>query len=557
MNPMAALSDERRGQELAKLRRKEEEDTVRLLAEKHRLPYADLAVTPVNIEALALLPEAEARGAGLAVIQKTGRTLQVAAANPEAPEAQAALEGLRTRRYTSELILVSRSSLEKAWTGYENVARRGRVISGEVEVSADRLAKFRAGVQALPDVGTLLAGLESRRTTDVLEIILAGALQLDASDVHLEPQAEGVRLRYRIDGVLADAATLPAAAYHFLVSRIKLISEIKLNVQTRGQDGRFTIRAEGTQIEVRASTLPGPYGENVVLRVLNPKAIAITFRELGLQSWTEEVMAKELAKPNGMILTTGPTGSGKTTTLYAFIREVHTPGVKIITLEDPVEYHLAGIEQTQVEAASGYDFASGLRSILRQDPDVILVGEIRDLETARTAMHASLTGHLVFSTLHTNNAAGTIPRLLDLGVDPAIMAPAINVAMAQRLVRKLCAKCKQEYRPTNAESRMLKAETEALPAGVEKPPFKEPLTLWKSAGCGDCNGTGYKGRIGVFEILVVDDTIEQMVFQKPSEVDLKKAAQAQGQITMRQDGALKALAGITDLAEVERVVGAG
>ncbi|MBI4132513.1 MAG: Flp pilus assembly complex ATPase component TadA [Candidatus Sungbacteria bacterium] len=554
---VASFEEEKRERKLAQLLRKEEEDTVKLLAEKYRIPYVDLATVPVNIDALALVRENDARAGELAVIQKVGKKLEIAVRNPETPKTREVLDGLARERYTWDLFLVSKASLEKAWALYPRIARRGRIISGEVEVSSSRLHELRSRAKTLPDIARLLAGTQTKPTTDILEMILAGALETDASDVHLEPQAESVRLRYRLDGVLNDVATLPTASYKFILSRIKLISEMKLNVQTRGQDGRFTIKAEGTDIEVRTSTLPGPYGENIVLRILNPTAIAIGFGALGMQPWIQEAVAQELAKPNGMILTTGPTGSGKTTTLYAFLRVVHKPGIKIITLEDPIEYHLPGVEQTQVEPEKGYDFAGGLRSIMRQDPDMILVGEIRDLETAQTAMHAALTGHLVFTTLHTNNAAGTIPRLLDLGVDPAIMAPAINVAMAQRLVRRLCSQCQKITKPSKKEAEAVQKELAALPPSVPKPKLKTPLMLPRASGCAECNGTGYKGRTGVFEIILVDDVIEKMVFQRPSEVDLKKAMREQGQITMRQDGILKVLAGITDLAEVERVVGAG
>jgi len=464
---------------------------------------------------------------------------------------------LKNLGYLFDLFLVSKTSLEKAYHYYERVGQHGRAIAGEVNVSVERLNEFRSRTHTTADIELLLKSVHAKRITDILEIFIAGALETDASDIHLEPQSEHVRARFRLDGVLNDVATIPSDQYKFILSRIKLISEIKLNVHSRGQDGRFTIKVEGAEIEVRTSTLPGPYGENIVLRILNPKNIGVGFTELGMQPWVQEAMKRELAKPNGMILTTGPTGSGKTTTLYAFIREVHKPGVKIITLEDPIEYHITGVEQTQVEPEAGYDFASGLRSILRQDPDVILVGEIRDLETAQTAMHSALTGHLVFSTLHTNNAAGTIPRLLDLGVDPAIMAPAINVAMAQRLVRRLCETCKTEYTASPEELQSIQREVNDLPTSIPKPNLDEHPKLWKAPGCDKCNHTGYKGRISVFEIILINDTIEQLVFQKPSEIDIKKAAKDQGQITMRQDGILKALAGITDLGEVERVVGAG
>ena len=254
-----------------------------------------------------------------------------------------------------------------------------------------------------------------------------------------------------------------------------------------------------------------------------------------------------------MVITTGPTGSGKTTTLYAFIKKVHEPGIKIITLEDPIEYHITGIEQTQVEPDRGYDFAAGLRAILRQDPDVILVGEIRDKETVETAMHASLTGHLVFSTIHTNNAAGTIPRLVDMEVKPSIIAPAINVAMAQRLVRRLCG-CKKTASATPEELGAIKKEIDSLPENIERPKLDAVETA-RPAGCEKCHGLGYKGRIGVYEMIRIDDEIEKLIAKSPSEADLKEAAIKQGQITMRQDAILKILAGITDLAEVERVVG--
>ncbi len=557
MKVMATFEEGKREEKILKLRRKEEEETVKLLAEKYRLPYADLSTIPINVDALGMVKEAEARSGELAVIQKFGKNLEIAVRNPEAPKTKALLQRLADQGYRHDLYLVSRSSLGKAWRDYAHLKRQERFRSGEIQVSAERLEELRPRLKTLPEITKFLGEMKGARTTEVLEVILAGGLETDASDIHLEPQAETVRLRYRLDGVLNDAGALAHEAYKFLLSRIKLIAEMKLNVRTRGQDGRFTIKSGGLEMEVRASTLPGPYGENIVLRVLNPKTIGIGFGDLGMQPWIAAAMERELKKPNGMILTTGPTGSGKTTTLYAFVRSVHKPGVKIITLEDPIEYHLPGIEQTQVEPEAGYDFSSGLRSILRQDPDVVLVGEIRDLETAQTAMHASLTGHLVFSTLHTNDAAGTIPRLLDLGVDPAIMAPALNVTMAQRLVRKLCHQCKNQYAAAENEVRDIRRELDALPPGVPKPTLKKKLTLSKAVGCAECNNTGYKGRTGVFEIILVDDTVAELVFQKPSEVEIKKAAREQGQMTMRQDAIFKVLAAITDLAEVERVVGIG
>ena len=552
---MTKFQEEKQTLKVSQLRRKEEEAMVVLLAEKYHIPHADLSTIPINVDALAIVREHDARTGELAVVQRTGKKLEVGVRNPELPKTKAVLEELTTQGYHWDLFLVSRSSLERAWSFYASITEQAKAITGEVEVSSERLAVFRSEVRSFADIERVLGGIASKRTTDILEVILAGALETDSSDIHLEPQEETVRIRYRLDGVLNDVATLTRALYKFLLSRVKLISEMKLNVQNRGQDGRFTIRLEGLDIEIRTSTLPGPYGENIVMRVLNPKAIGVGFPELGMQPWTFAAVARELGKPNGMIVTTGPTGSGKTTTLYSFIREVHKPGIKLITLEDPIEYHLTGIEQTQVDPAAGYDFANGLRSILRQDPDVILVGEIRDLETAHTAMHAALTGHLVFSTLHTNNAAGTIPRLLDLGVDPAIVAPAINIAIAQRLVRKLCERCKRQVPATDEETEHIRDVVASLPPRLSKPNIPAPLMLAKPVGCGQCHLTGYRRRIGVFEVIVVDDRIELLIPKKPTEVEIKRVALGQNQTTMYQDGILKVLAGITDLGEVERVVG--
>lgn len=551
---MQQFEEEKQIKKITQLRRAEEEETVRLLSVKHKIPYLNLAVTPINTDALRIVPEEDARRAGLAVFQKTGKRIDVAVKNPEQPETISLIKKLERDSFVLTLYLVSQTSLDRSWGLYKQITKEGGAITGQIQISDERLDDFQKRIANLQDIEELLREVGRRRTTDILEVIIAGALKTEASDIHLEPQAEIVRIRFRLDGVLHDVATLTPATYKFIVSRTKLISELKLNVVSAGQDGRFTIKAGGLEMEVRTSTLPGPYGENVVMRILNPKTIALELEGLGMQSWTREAVERELKKPNGMILTTGPTGSGKTTTLYAFLKRVHKPGIKIITLEDPIEYHLAGIEQTQVAPERGYDFASGLRSILRQDPDIILVGEIRDIETAEVAMHASLTGHLVFSTLHTNNAAGTIPRLLDIGVKPAIIAPAINVAMAQRLLRRLCSQCRIKKPASAEEKKSVAAELSLMPPKIKRPDIRE-LKLFQAKGCLDCNFTGYKGRVGVYEIILIDDAIEALIFKDPSEYTIKKAAYEQGQITMRQDGILKVIEGLTDLSEVERVVG--
>lgn len=340
-------------------------------------------------------------------------------------------------------------------------------------------------------------------------------------------------------------------------NRVKLLSEMKLNIEDAPQDGRFSIKIASGEVEIRSSILPGPNGENIVLRVLNPKVISLRLEELGLEPFQSEIVASELEKPNGMILVTGPTGSGKTTTLYAFLKKtIEEPGLKVITIEDPIEYHLAGVEQTQVEPAKGYNFANGLKSILRQDPDIILVGEMRDLETVETALHAALTGHLVFSTLHTNDAAGTIPRLIDMGAKTPIIAPAINVALAQRLVRKVCRECVKIEKANLKEVAFIKRVLEKMPeVYLKRPAVVSGLGVARVRGCSACNETGYKGRIGVFEIFQIDDEMERLVLGGPAEVDVKGLVRKKGMITMLEAGVLKVLAHLTTLEELQRVIG--
>jgi len=390
-------------------------------------------------------------------------------------------------------------------------------------------------------------------TTDILENILAGALAAGVSDIHFEPERESIRLRFRMDGVLKDITNIPSSDYKYIVSRLKLVGGIKMNIVKMAQDGRFTIVSGEDRIEVRLSFNPSEYGETAVLRVLDPRNIALELKDLGLRSDDEAIVLKSLKKPNGMTLVTGPTGSGKTTTLYAFLKSVRSPEIKMITIEDPIEYHLEGVQQTQVDVAAGYDFGNGLRSILRQDPDIILVGEIRDLDTAEIAIHASLTGHLVFSTLHTNSASGAIPRLIDIGVKPQVIGPALNTIIAERLVRRLCDHCKKPAEISPEVLEKIKNFISGLPETVNKEPYKD-IKLFEPVGCPLCNG-GYKGRVGIFEILNIDDDFKSLIHEEASETDIIKFAVQKGFVTLQRDGILKAITGLTDLAEVERATG--
>lgn len=416
-------------------------------------------------------------------------------------------------------------------------------ISGEIKISSQKIS----------NISELKKGIEKTsgvKITDLLEVIFAGAVDLDASDIHIEPESKEARIRLRIDGVLQDIAQIDKEVFQNVLSRIKLLAKIKMNVLDRPQDGRFSLlfspdKKTTTPVEIRVSTLPAENGETLVLRILNPKNL-ISLGDLGLRKDLLTLFRKEIKKPNGMIIVTGPTGSGKTTTLYAFLKEVQKPEIKIITIEDPIEYHLKGISQTQVKKDKGYDFASGLKSIMRQDPDVILVGEIRDLETVEIALQASLTGHLVFTTLHTNDAVGTIARLISLGANPSNIGPAINLAVAQRLVRKICSKCGTLKMPSPEELQKLKRELKGLPKNTKIPQVK---------GCQYCNGTGFKGRVGIFEAFLINDEMERFISTSPSISALKEMAIKGGMVTMKEDGFMKVLEGVTTLEEVERVAG--
>ena len=393
----------------------------------------------------------------------------------------------------------------------------------------------------------------TKTTSETVETIMGGAINLNASDVHVEPEEKKVKIRIRVDGVLQEIVDIDQKVYKGILSRIKLLSGIKLNITDKAQDGRFSIGLEEFSMEVRVSTVPTEQGEAIVMRLLNPKSL-IDLEQLGLRKDLLKILEKETKRTTGMIIVTGPTGSGKTTTLYAFLKKIRNPEIKIVTIEDPVEYRLEGIVQTQIEPAKGYTFANGLRAIVRQDPDVILVGEIRDGETANIAIQAALTGHLVLSTLHTNDAAGTIARLVNLEVKPYDIGPALNMVVAQRLVRKICEKCKKMREASDGEIEKLKKSFSPPPEGIEIPKIEKGLKIAQPVGCEDCNSTGFKGRRGIYEIILFDDEMEKFILKEQSIAALRERAKERGMVTMYQDGLVKVLEGITTIEEVERVV---
>ena len=427
-------------------------------------------------------------------------------------------------------------------------------LLGTVTITPEIIEEVKKDVKNITDFKKKIEEYIGQNTTNLLDIILFSAIVLDASDIHFEPQEDDSKLRIRLDGVLQDVILFEQSTYHSLVSRLKLLSRLKLNITDKPQDGRFTIEFSDSLIEIRTSSLPAEYGESIVMRILNPKNL-IGIDELGLRKDLYKIFEKEIQKPIGMIIVTGPTGSGKTTTLYAFLKKIQNPEIKIIAMEDPIEYHLKGVSQTQVAPEKGYDFSDGLRSIVRQDPDVILVGEIRDLETAKIALQAALTGHLVLSTLHTNDAAGTIPRLVDLGTDASSIAPALKMAVAQRLVRKVCKKCSILSKPTATELSEIKKGLKSLPSDIKLPDLdKVEIKRIKEGGCDFCNFTGYKGRQGLFEAFLVDSEIEKFILTNPPVSSVRELAIKKGMVTMYQSGLIDVVMGNTTLQEVLRVV---
>jgi type IV pilus assembly protein PilB len=549
------FDDEKQNQRLEKLHEKEEEDLAQILSSKYGIQYADLSKVSIDTDALRLIPEDEAKEAKIAGFSILNKKLAVAVQSPNNEKAQSHIKNLQDRGYIITSYIVSTKSLERAWDRYHDISFATQTKSGTLDVASDEIDKLISSFHSLEEVKKAIEDVmkmkKAFRISRIVEIIVAAGISADASDIHVEPEDEQVRLRFRLDGVLSDVTHFDHETYKLLLSRVKLLSKLKLNVKNAAQDGRFSVKIGEKEIEIRTSILPGSNGESIVMRLLDPSSISVPITELGVPEKLLKILLDEIAKPTGMILNTGPTGSGKTTALYAFLNKRKSPDIKVITIEDPIEYHLDGIVQTQVDKKRGYDFASGLRSSLRQDPDIIMVGEIRDKETAETAIHAALTGHIVFSTLHTNNAAGAYTRLIDLGINPKIITSALSVAIAQRLVRRVCEECKKEVQAEGEDLELIKKIHSHI-QDEDKPEFNG--IVYKADGCEKCNGSGYKGRIGVFEAILTDQVIEKIVQDNPSERQIAKGAKPQGIMTMAQDGITKVIKGMTTLEEVLRVV---
>jgi len=540
---------------LAKMKHESEEQQAAAYAAVLGLSYIDLNIFPIDPETLRTIKKEDAEKYAAVCLQRAGKNVSLATPAPENPELHKFTENLKKEEgYSIKFFVCSQAGLRRSIEKYKHIALVDSLEEMGLSLTGADLEEFEAN---LKDVIDLKKRITEIPTTEVLNIVIAGAIKMDASDIHFEPQADGIRLRYRLDGVLQNITSLPTPIYHYILSRVKVLAGMKINIRDVAQDGRFSITLGINEIDVRVSILPGNFGENIVMRLLNQESVALRFDELGLKGLAYDKLLAEMKNPNGMILNTGPTGSGKTTTLYAMINALNTPEVKIITIEDPIEYKIKGISQTQVSKSRGYSFANALRAVVRQDPDIILVGEVRDDETASIAIHASLTGHLVLSTIHANSSIEAVPRLIDMGVKPSLIPAAVNAIIGQRLVRKLCPHCKEKYVPARESVESIKKILAVISPKAKLAIPKDISSFYRARGCPKCRGLGYKGRIGIFEIFTLNEEISEKINNMAPEEEILSLSLEAGMITMLQDGILKALEGITSLEEVQRVTGEG
>jgi type IV pilus assembly protein PilB len=498
-------------------------------------------------ELLKLIPEDVSKFYKMIPIFEGKGVVEIGMVYPEDLGSQEALKFLaREKKINYKVVLIDFSTFDKISKNYRELDEEmGRALQ-ELEV------QLKSPQTDLKDVEMDVIS-EEAPTTKMVAVILRQAVEGKASDIHIEPTRNNLRVRYRLDGILHSSLVLPLKAHPAIVARIKILSNLKIDESRVPQDGRFSIKLDKITIDFRVSTFPTSLGEKVVIRILDPREAIKSFSDLGIESLNLEMIERASNKPYGMILVTGPTGSGKTTTLYSILRNLNKETVNIITLEDPVEYFIDGVNQSQVKPEINYTFATGLRSIVRQDPDIIMVGEIRDSETASLAIHASLTGHLVLSTLHTNDAIGSIPRLIDMGIEPFLLPSSLDVVIAQRLVRKICPFCKEKIIAPAPIKKILAEEYKNLPEIWKKTiPLQKEIYIYKGKGCKKCNNEGFSGRIGIFEILEITPEISSLIFKNSSEDIILEQAKKQGMITMRQDGFIKVIRGITTLEEALR-----
>ena len=531
-------------------------DLLAIKSKLYRLPTVDLEGYEFNREVLKEFSEDVVNFYKVAPFEKEGNVLKVAIINPEAIDALGALKFIaEDKKLVLEKYLVN-------YRGFEIIIRNYRTLSGEVGKALESLTeeggKGEEGGDPIKSIEDITA---EAPVSKIVAVLVKHAVESRASDIHIEPFEDRVRTRFRIDGILTTTITLPKTLQSAVVTRIKILSDLKIDETRLAQDGRFSTKLDNRRVDFRVSTFPTKNGEKVVMRILDPLTGKVDLPELGLDGRSAEVIEKAMNKPFGSILITGPTGSGKSTTLAGMLKKMNSEDVNIVTLEDPIEYFVDGVNQSQVHEEIGYTFASGLRHILRQDPDIIMVGEIRDRETAGLATQAALTGHIVLSTLHTNDALGVVPRLIDMGIEKYLIPSTLNVAAAQRLLRRLCQDCKLKVKANTAEEKMISEAILDMPADYQKEYLsKSGYTIYKpniENPCKKCGGKAFKGRIAIFEMLEMSDELEKIILGSISEAALRQEAKRQGMITMFQDGILKVLRGIVSLEELLEIAQAG
>jgi len=522
-----------------------EEELAKVKSEILGIPYRKVSLRQVTDEVLKMLPEETAVNYRVVPLGKEKKMLLVGMVYPDDRQAQEALRFIaKQKRLSLGVYLITPSD-------YQLVARRYSPYGGEVE-AALRSVKVKPSdknsvtpkVKLEQALGGQAAVGEEAPVIKIVSATLKEAVNIGASDIHVEPQRSRSRIRFRIDGDLQEVKSLPLELHQPIISRIKILSNLKIDETRVPQDGRFRTEIFGNEIDFRVSTFPTPSGEKVALRVLDHRIGLKQLDELGLSGKSAEIINEGIKQPYGMVLITGPTGSGKTTTLYALMQKLNGEDVNIVTLEDPVEYTISGINQSQVRPEIGYTFASGLRQIVRQDPDVMMVGEIRDTDTAELSVHAALTGHIILSTLHTNNAVGVVPRLIDMGVDAFLLPSVLNLMLSQRLVGRLCQECKEDVTPPDNIMEIIKKEVSSIRSG--------PYKIYKSKGCKACSGRMFKGRVGIFEVLRMTPELAGVINTQPTESNITKEAKRQEMMTLRQDGIIKALDGLVSIDEVLR-----
>ena len=517
-----------------------------LISKRLNIPLKKVSPEDVSLRTMEMIPEDSVRFYKMIPLNQEDNFLEIGMVYPEDLKAREALNFLsRQSKFSFEVYLITQTDLNILLRKYKSLKKEVREALEEIEVEKPKKTVKKEEIKRMAEKAPI---------SKIVSVMIRHAVEGGASDIHIEPFKDKLRIRYRTLGNLFSSLSLPKKVHPAVVARIKILSDLRIDETRIPQDGRFSIKIEERRIDFRVSTLPTSSGEKVVIRILDPKKSFRSFEKLGLEGRNYESLEKAIKRPYGLILATGPTGSGKTTTLYAILKVLNTEAVNITTLEDPIEYHMEGINQSQVKPDIGYTFANGLRHIMRQDPDIIMVGEIRDEETANLAIHSALTGHLVLSTLHTNNAIGVIPRLVDMGIQPFLISPTLTIAIAQRLVRVLCPDCKKKVEASPEIKEMILKDIKEMPDSISKKVnIPSPLYLYKSQGCKKCNSTGFIDQIALYEVLEMTPELGQLILKTLAEPDIEKEAKNQERISMRQDGILKVLDGITTIEEILRV----